>query len=60
MERTTLLWVFVLFLGTSVVFRALRRLTEDQAAGVTIAVQVAALAAIVGVVVLVVRRQRRR
>lgn len=49
------MWVLVLFFGTALVFGSLRRLTEDQSAGVTIAVQFAALALIVGAVVAYVR-----
>lgn len=58
MDRNTVLWVLVLFFGASVVFGGLRRLTEDESAGVTIGVQVAALALIVGAVVLVARSRR--
>ena len=58
MNRNTLLWTLVLFFGASLAFGALRRLTEDEPLGVVIAVQVAALALIVGAVVIVVRRLR--
>lgn len=58
MSRTYILWVLVLFFGASLVFAGLRRLTEDSPAGVTVAVQVAALAAIVAVIVVAVRRLR--
>lgn len=57
MDRTPLLWVLVLFFGTAIIFGLLRRLTEDQGAGVTFAVQVAALLLIVGALVLYVRRR---
>ena len=57
MNREALLWVLVLFFGTSLVFGGLRRLTEDEPAGVTIAVQVAAIALIVGALVAFVRRR---
>jgi uncharacterized membrane protein YhaH (DUF805 family) len=56
-DRTNLLWVVVLFLGTALVFGSLRRLTEDQSAGVTIAAQLGALALIVWALVLYVRRR---
>jgi hypothetical protein len=49
--------VLVLFFGTAIIFGLLRRLTEDQGAAVTFAVQVAALLLIVGALVLYVRRR---
>ena len=58
MDRNTLLWVLVLFFGASLLFGGLRQLTEDSSAGVVVAVQVGALAAVIGVIVLVVRRLR--
>ena len=58
MERNTLLWTLVLFLGGTLLFGYLRRATEDSSTGVTVAVQVAALAIVIGVIVVVVRRLR--
>ena len=58
MDRNTILWTLVAFFGASLVFGLLRRLTEDSSAGVAIAVQVGALAAIIAAVVLIVRRFR--
>ena len=52
-----MLWVLVLFFGTAIIFGLLRRLTEDQGAGVTFAVQVAALVAIIAALVWYVRRR---
>jgi uncharacterized membrane protein HdeD (DUF308 family) len=57
LNRNPILWVLVVFFGTSVLFGGLRRLTEDESTGVVVAVQVGALAVVVGVVVLVVRRR---
>lgn len=57
-QRNTLLWVLVVFFGTSLLFGSLRRLTEGESAGVTIAVQVGALLAVIAVIALVVRRLR--
>lgn len=54
----SVLWVLVVFFGTSVLFGGLRRLTEDESTGVVVAVQVSALAVVVAVVLFVVRRQR--
>ena len=58
LNQNTVLWVLVVFFGGSVLFGALRRLTEDEPTGVVIAVQLGALALFVGVLVLVVRRLR--
>ena len=58
MNQNAVLWVLVVFFGGSVVFGGLRRLTEDEPTGVVVAVQLGALALIVTVVVLVVRRLR--
>ena len=58
MNQNTVLWVLVVFFGGSVLFGGLRRLTEDEPTGVVIAVQLGALALVIGLVVLVVRRLR--
>jgi len=58
LNQNTVLWVLVLFFGGTVLFGGLRRLTEDSSTGVTIAVQLGALALVIAVVVLVVRRLR--
>jgi uncharacterized membrane protein HdeD (DUF308 family) len=57
-DRDAVLWVLVVFFGGTVLFGGLRRLTEDSSTGVTIAVQVGALAIVVGALVLFVRRRR--
>ncbi len=57
MDRNSVLWVLVVFFGGSVLFGGLRRLTEDESTGVTIAVQVGALAIVIAVMVVVVRRR---
>jgi len=54
----TALWVLVAFFGGSVLFGGLRRLTEDESTGVVVAVQLGALALVIAVVVLLVRRLR--
>ena len=59
MDRDTALWVLVLFFGGTVLFGGLRRLTEDSSTGVTIAVQVGALAIVIAVLVVFVRRRDR-
>ncbi|MFL5895997.1 MAG: hypothetical protein ACJ76Z_12905 [Thermoleophilaceae bacterium] len=58
MDRTPLLWALVLFFGCTLAFAGLHRLTDSQGTAVTLAVQFGALALIVAVVVLVVRRRR--
>jgi hypothetical protein len=53
------LWAIALFFGTAIVFGGLRRLTEGESAGVTLAVQFGALALIVAAVVAWVRARDR-
>jgi membrane protein DedA with SNARE-associated domain len=57
-NHSTLLWTLVAFLGGWLLFGALRRATEDEGTAVTLLVQVATLAVVIGVVVLVARRFR--
>jgi lipopolysaccharide export LptBFGC system permease protein LptF len=58
MDRTTVLWAFVVFFGATVAFQGVQRATEDESVVVTLALEVVVLALIVGGVVLLVRRQR--
>jgi uncharacterized membrane protein YhaH (DUF805 family) len=58
-DRNTVLWMLVLFFGASILFGSLRRATEDSSTGVTVAVQLGALALLIAGIVLVVRRLRR-
>lgn len=58
MNRTALLWLLVLFFGTSLLFGSLRRLTDGESTAVVAGVQVGALALVIAVIVLVVRRMR--
>ena len=57
-RNSTLLWTVILFLAGSLLFRSLREATEDSSTLVTVAVQVGALAALIGLAVLIVRRLR--
>ena len=57
--NSTLSWTLVLFFGSAIAFAAIRKLTEDAGAGVTFAVQFAALLLIIGAVVLFVRHRDR-
>jgi len=50
--------VLVVFLGGSVLFGLLRRLTEDESTAVVVAVQLGALALVIAVVIVLVRRMR--
>jgi DMSO reductase anchor subunit len=59
MNATTLTWTIALFFGCSIAFAAIRRLTQDQGAAVTLLAQVAALVVIIGAVVFIVRRRDR-
>ena len=56
MNQTAVLWVLVVFFGGTVLFGGLNQLTEDSPTGVVIVVQLAALAFVIGVIVVVVRR----
>jgi len=57
-RNTTLLWTLVAFFAGTLLFGALRRATENSSAAVALLVQLAALALVIGVIVLVVRRLR--
>lgn len=57
-SRTALLWLLVLFFGTSLLFGSLRRLTDGEPAAVVAGVQLGALALVVLVLVVVMRRMR--
>jgi len=59
-NNATLLWTLVVFFAGTLLFGSLRRATEDSSKEVTVLVQVAALAIVIGVVVLVVRIHRER
>jgi len=52
-----ILWSIALFFGSGLLFRAIASATADSPRGVTLAIQFAALAAIIGAVVLIVRRR---
>lgn len=56
--NTQLLWTLVAFFAGTLLFSSLRRLTEDSSTAVALLVQVGALAVVIGIVVLVVRRLR--
>ena len=57
-RNTTLAWTLVAFFAGTLLFGSLRRATEDSSTAVALLVQFAALAVVIGVVVLIVRRLR--
>ena len=57
-RNTAVLWTIVAFFAGTLLFGSLRRATEDSSTAVAVLVQVAALALVIGVIVLVVRRLR--
>ena len=60
MNATAISWTLVVFFGTSLLFGGLRRLTEDSSTGVTVAVQLGALAVVIAAIVLFIRIRSRR
>ena len=59
MDRNSLLWAIVVFFGASVLFGAIANATEDQSTGLRLAVEAAAGLALIGLLVVIVRRTRR-
>lgn len=59
MSRDQWMWTLVAFFGGTVAFGGIRRATEDGPVLVTIGLEVAAFALIVGLIVLIVRRSGR-
>ncbi len=59
-DRDTILWSIVAFFGATVAFQAIQDALADEGALVTIAAEVAALAAIVALIVVIVRWRGRR
>ena len=57
-RNTTLLWTLVAFFAGTLLFGFLRQATEDSSTAVGVLVQVGALAVVIGVILLVVRRLR--
>jgi hypothetical protein len=57
-DRNTVLWTLVVFFGASIMFGAIRRASDDDGIGVSLAAQVAAGLLLVAVIVLVMRRRR--
>jgi hypothetical protein len=56
-DRTALLWTLVVLFGASLMFATIRNATEDKSIGVTLGVQALAGLAVIGAIVLIVRRR---
>jgi hypothetical protein len=57
-ERNTVMWTLVVFFGASILFGAIRNATNDEGAGVQLAVQLGAALLLVGAIVVFVRHRR--
>ncbi len=57
MDRKTALWCLTVFFGASIIFQALRSATETSSDAVSLAVQAAALAAMIVAIVLILRKR---
>jgi hypothetical protein len=57
-DRNTLLWTLVVFFGATVLFGAIRNLTEDESVGLSLGLQLLAGVLLVGGIVLFLRRRR--
>ena len=55
MDKSTLLWTLVVFFGASIVFRFIRRATEDEPVGVTVELGLAALGLMIAAITLFVK-----
>jgi hypothetical protein len=57
MDRNQILWPLVVFFGATILFAEIHRATKDQGAGVSIGLQALAALALIGAIVLYVRRK---
>jgi hypothetical protein len=55
--RQTMLWTLVVFFGASLIFGGINNATEGEPLALRLGLQVAALAVIVGVIMLYLRRR---
>jgi hypothetical protein len=58
-DRDTLLWTIVVFFGASVLFGVIANATEGESTGVRVALETVAAAALIGLLVVIVRRTRK-
>ena len=59
MDRSTLLWAIVVFFGASVLFGAIANATEDESTVLRVGLQAVAGAALIGLLIVIVRRTRK-
>ena len=57
MDKKIILWSLALFFGCSILFGAIDSAASDSGKGVSIAIQAAVLAVIIGAIVLISRRK---
>jgi hypothetical protein len=57
-DRSTALWMLVLFFGASLLFASIKNATEDEGVAVMLGAQVAAGLVLVAAIVVYVRRRR--
>ena len=58
MDRSTVLWTLVVFFGASVLFGAISNVTEDESTGLRVGLQAVAGLALIGALIVIVRRTR--
>jgi hypothetical protein len=57
-DRSTVLWTLVVFFGASVLFGAISNVTEDESTGLRVGLQAIAGLALIGALIVIVRRTR--
>jgi hypothetical protein len=57
-QKQTWLWTLVVFFGASIVFSKIINATDDRSIWLTLGVEAVAVAAMVGLIVLLMRRNR--
>lgn len=58
MDRNALLWTLVVFFGASILFSTIRDATKGESVAVTLGLELVAALALVGAIVLIVKRRR--
>lgn len=58
MDRNQILWPLVVFFGATILFAEIHNATKDKGAGVSLGLQALAALALIGAIVLYVRRKR--
>jgi hypothetical protein len=58
MDRNQILWPLVVFFGASLLFAAIHNATDDEGTAVTLGLQALVGLALIGAIVLYVRRKR--